>query len=530
MQEFPKRHGPRIGEILLQYGLITQEQLIKALDRQIQSGRRLGSILEDMGYLDVDTLLSVLGKQHELPFVNLFEVKVPPDVLKLLPFEQVKAFNVLPFKKTNNTLSIAIVDPNDTNAIQNVEFAYGGNIKPFIVPHYQMDKAISRFEKEGYGTTSFEGEKLREEKIYHESRIPNIYTMLKLLIDFKATDLHLAAGAPPSMRINNELKRLSMPYITPAQIKEFTSEILTKDQFETFDREKELDFVLSLTDTGRFRVSIYKQRNSISLSARLIFEKIPSMKDLCLPDWISDYILNTQGFILIVGLAGHGKTTTMSALVDVINSHRRCNIVTLEDPIEYLHKHNKSNVNQREIGIDTESFAAGLQHIIRQDPDVVVIGDLRDPVSIAIALNAAESGHLVIGTMHSLNATTAIDKILSIFPEHQLPQIRTQLSDTLLLAFAQKLIPQKESDDRVLAYEKLNNSSRVANLIREGKVFDIRLLMQDEFDNMFSIERRIASLCLEGRISFESGLKFADNPTYYQELVRDGQIEKNNTD
>jgi twitching motility protein PilT len=207
----------------------------------------------------------------------------------------------------------------------------------------------------------------------------------------------------------------------------------------------------------------------------------------------------------------------------MINASRKCNIVTLEDPIEYLHKHNKSNVNQREIGIDTGSFAAGLKHIIRQDPDVIAIGDMRDPESIAIALNAAESGHLVIGAMHSLNATTAIDKILSIFPEHQLPQIRMQLADTLLLAFAQKPIPQKVNGGRILAYEKLNNSSRVANLIREGKVFDIRLLMQDEFDRMFSIERRLAALCLEGRISFEDGLKFADNPNYYQSLVRDGQ-------
>jgi twitching motility protein PilT len=523
MHNFSKEHRPRIGAILIEYGLITQEQLTKALEKQIQSGRRLGSILEDMGYLDVDTLLSVLGKQYDLPFVNLFEVKVPPDVLKLLPFEQVKTFTVLPFKKTNNTLSIAMVDPHDTNAIQNVEFAFGGNVKPFVVPHFQMDKAIGSFEKDGYGAMPFEGEKLMEEKVYNESRIPNIYTMLKLLIDFKATDLHLAAGAPPSMRINNELKRLSMPDMTPAQIKDFTSEILTKEQLDSFNSENELDFVLSLTDTGRFRVSIYKQRNSISLSARLIFENIPSISDLCLPDWISDYVLKPHGLILIVGLAGHGKTTTMSSIVNMINASRKCNIVTLEDPIEYLHKHNKSNVNQREIGIDTGSFAAGLKHIIRQDPDVIAIGDMRDPESIAIALNAAESGHLVIGAMHSLNATTAIDKILSIFPEHQLPQIRMQLADTLLLAFAQKLIPQKVNGGRILAYEKLNNSSRVANLIREGKVFDIRLLMQDEFDRMFSIERRLAALCLEGRISFEDGLKFADNPNYYQSLVRDGQ-------
>ena len=523
MQDVTKKHKVRIGEMLLDYGLITHDQLSGALDRQIHDGGRIGSVLEDMGYLDCDTLLSVLSKQYNIPSVNLFEVKIPQDILGLLPFEQVKSFKVLPFKKTDNTISLAMVDPNDINAIQNVEFTIGSAVKPFIVPCNQLDRAISRFEKEGYGSILFEGERLKKDKIVVKSKVPNIYTLLQLFIDLKATDLHLVAGAPPSMRIKNELKRLSMPIITSAQMKDFTSEILSEEQMEEFEREKGLDFVMSLSDTGRFRATIYKQRNSISLSARLIFEDIPSLTDLCLPEWITEYALKTQGFILIVGPAGHGKTITMSSLVDLINSNRRCNIVTLEDPIEYLQKHNKSNVNQREIGIDTESFASGLKCIIRQDPDVIVIGELSDPESIAIAMNAAESGHLVIGVMNSLNATTALDRILNIFPEHQLPQIRMQLADTLLLAFAQKLIPQKKENGRILAYEKLTNSSRVANLIKEGKVFDIRLLMQDEADNMFSIERVIARLHLEGKIEFEEGLRFADNPSYYEKLVKDGK-------
>jgi twitching motility protein PilT len=520
MQEEKKRNKTRIGEMLLDYGLITHEQLTEALNKQAKNRGRIGSTLEEMGYLDNDTLLNVLSKQYNLPYVNLFDVKVASDILNLLPFEQVKSFKVLPFKLSDNYISLAMVDPNDISAIQNVEFAVGGTVKPFIVPHFQMDKAISWFEKEGYGNRIFEGEKLREEKILVDPKIPNIYILLKLLLDFKATDLHLSAGVPPSIRINNELKRLSMPRISNAQMKDFSSEILTEEQKDEFEREKELDFVLSLSEIGRFRINVYRQRNSISLSAKLIFENIPSISDLNLPEWIEGYVLKTQGLILIVGPAGHGKTTTMSFLVDVINSNRRCNIVTLEDPIEYLHKHKKSNVNQREVGIDTESFPAGLRHILRQDPDVVVIGELRDPESIAIAMNAAESGHLVMGTMNSLNATTAIDKILNIFPAHQQPQIRMQLADTLLLAFAQKLIPQKENNGRILAYEKLTNSSRVANLIREGKVFDIRLLMQDESDNIFSMERSISRLCLEGKINFEDGLKFADNPSFYQELVR----------
>jgi twitching motility protein PilT len=519
-----RKQQPRIGEILVNYGLISYEQLTRALDRQVQTGSRLGSILEEMGYLDINTLLNVLSNQYGLPFVNLFEVNVPPETLKLLPFDQVKSLNVLPFRKSDNTVSVAMVNPEDVSALQNVESAVGGNIKPYVVPHYQMDKAISCFEKDGYGDSPFNGEKLREDKVPVETAVPNINTLFKLLHDFKATDLHLAAGAPPGMRINDELKRLSMPKITSAQMKDFIAEILTKDQIETFEKERELDFVISLTDTGRFRMNIYKQRNSVSLSARLIYEKMPSSVDLGLPDWIADYALRPHGFVLIGGLAGHGKTTTVAALVDIINSRRSCNIVTLEDPIEYLHKHKKSNVNQREVGIDTDSFSAGLTHILRQDPDVIVVSDLRDTESIAFALNAAENGHLVIATMHSLNSVTSIDKILNIFPAHQQPLIRTQLADTLLMLFSQKLIPGKDGEGKILAYEKLINSSRVANLIREGKTANIRSLMQIAADDVLAMDQRIAQLCFEGMISFEDGLRFADTPAYYQELIRSGKF------
>ena len=519
-----KKQKSRIGELLLDYGLITQDQLSRALDSQIQSGRRLGSVLEEMGYLDNDTLLNVLSKQYGLPFVNLFEVNVPPDTLKLLPFEQVKSFNILPFKKSNDTLSLAMVDPHNVTAIQNVEFAIGGSVKPFVVPHSQMDKAISSFEKEGYGDMLFEGEKLKKGKVLVESRLPNILSLLKLMLDFKASDLHLVAGAPPSMRVDGDLKRLSMPAVSSAQMKDFISEIVAKEKMEEFERTNELDFVLSLSDIGRFRMNVYKQRNSIALSAGLIYDSIPSIAKLNLPEWIVDYALKPEGLILIGGLAGQGKTTTASALVNVINTHRRCNIVTLEDPIKYLHRHNKSNVNQREIGIDTESFAAGLSHVMRQDPDVIMIGDLRDPESIAIALNAAETGHLVIGTIHSLNTVTAIDKILNIFPKHQLPQIRMQLADTLQLLFSQKLIPRKDGEGRIVAYEKLTNSARVENLIKEGNSSNIKSLMQIAADDMMSIDQCLAKLCFEGKISFEDGLRFADNPTYHKELIKAGKF------
>ena len=524
MLDSSHKQKARIGEILLEYGLITHDQLTGALEKQMQSKRRLGSILEEMGFVDVDTLLTILSKQYNRPHVNLYEVKLSPDILNILPFEQVKYHKILPLNKTDDSVSLAMVDPEDTSAIRNVEYTTGGQVKPFIVPHFQMDRAIHSFEQEGYGSVPFEGDKLIEDRVRARSGLPGIYALFRLVPDFGATDLHLAAGAPPSMRIGSELKRLSMPNITPAQMKDFVSEILRQGQMEEFERAGELDFVLPLTDTGRFRVNIYRQRNSISLSARLILENVPSLNDLHLPEWLADYALKPQGLLLIAGSAGQGKTTTMSALVNVINSTRHANIITLEDPIQYLQKHNRSNVNQREVGIDSESFAQGLRHIMRQDPDVIAIGDLRDPESISIALNAAETGHLVIGVIHSQSAAGAIEKILNIFPEQQRPQIKLQLADTLLMVYAQKLVPLREGEGKIPAFEKIINSPRVSNLIREGKVSNIRSLMQIAADDVTSVDHSIARLCIEGRVSFEEGLAFADNPAYFQELIKTGRV------
>jgi twitching motility protein PilT len=511
-----------LGEVFLEYGIITQDQLRKALDRQAQVGGHIGSILEEMGYLDGDSLLSFLSKQLNTPSMNLFKTKIASNVLNFLPFEKVKAFKVVPIKEVNTLVTLAMVNPNDISAIQDVEFALGRQVEPVVVPFYQMEEVIAYFTVEGYGNKTFDGEVLRAKTAIVKSKAPTVYSLLKLVLDFKGTDLLITAGVPPSVRVDSDLKRLSMSAVTPEQMSEYTEEILTKEQQEIFEREKELDFAISVPDTGRFRMNMYRQRNSISLAARFIVEDIPSLKQLVLPEWIKDYALKKQGFILIAGPTGHGKTTTMSALVDVINSNRKCNIVTLEDPIEYLHRHKKSNVNQREVGVDTESFAVGLKHVFRQDPDVIIIGEMRDPESIAIALTAAETGHLVISTLHTLNATTAIDRIIDIFPGHQQHQVRLQFADSFLLVFAQRLVPKKIGKGRILAYEKMANSFRVRNLIREGKTPGIRSLMQVVAEDIASIDQSLAKLCLQGEISLEDGLKFADNPPYYQDLVKLG--------
>ena len=229
--------------------------------------------------------------------------------------------------------------------------------------------------------------------------------------------------------------------------------------------------------------------------------------------------MRPQGLILISGPSGHGKTTTLCAMVDYINSHRRCNIITLEDPIEYLHLHRKSNINQREIGRDTPSFAEGIRHVFRQSPDVIVLGEMRDTETFEIALRAANTGHLVLSTVHSDNSTSIIDRVINMFEPYRQALIRQMLSDSLLLSLSQRLIPPKSGSDRVLALEKMVNSYRIKNLIREEKSRQIRAHMQVGADDFTSMDAAVATLCKKGIIDFKQGLAFVEDERLYRDLT-----------
>jgi twitching motility protein PilT len=240
---------------------------------------------------------------------------------------------------------------------------------------------------------------------------------------------------------------------------------------------------------------------------------------LRLPAWIADYALKPHGLILISGPSGHGKSTTLAALVDIINSNRGCNIITLEDPVEYLHQHKKSNICQREVGSDMPSFYDGIRHIFRQAPDVIVVGELRDKETFRIALQAANSGHLVISTAHAENATGIIERTINMFEPHEQNQIRMMLSETLILSLFQCLVPKKGSTERVLALEKFINTHRMRKFIREGKTHQIRSQLQSGADDFSSITLALAELYQNGLIEFEDGVVYADDANFYQELI-----------
>jgi twitching motility protein PilT len=521
-QEIKKTSKPKLGELLVQYGIITSNMLKNALKRQSQVGGQIGSTLIEMGYLTTDALLEFLSKQLGVPSVNLFKLNIAPETLKALPLEKIKEFKVLPLE-IDDKFTLAMVNPTDYIAIKDIEFTLGKRVNPVVVTSSQMEAAIKSLETKGI--KEIKGAEIEKGLArISEDVAGDMKTLLKQLAESKAMDLQLTAGVPPSFKMGSELRRLSMSPLTPEHMNTYAQALLSEKQWENFDIANDLDFAFTDEELGRFRGNIYKQRNSVSITIRRIPDHMPGLRELGLPDELEPYALKTQGLILITGPASHGKSTTLAALIDIINTKRKCNIITLEDPIEYLHKHKNSNVNQREILTDTSSFQDGLKHIFRQDPDVIVVGEMRDPESFRIALQAAETGHLVLSTLHARNATSTIERVIDIFPPYEQSQIRSQIADSLLLVLSQRLVIKKDRSGLVLAYEKLINTLKIKNFIRDGKTHQIRSQMQVPSEDYSSIDVSLAKLCMEGKITAEEGARHADDASYYQNMTKGSGI------
>ncbi|HEU5359999.1 MAG TPA: PilT/PilU family type 4a pilus ATPase [Candidatus Deferrimicrobiaceae bacterium] len=508
----------KIGEILVSSGLVTEEQLVAALSSQAQIGGTVGENLIRLGFLSEELLLNALSEQTGLQHINLARVEIPASIQRLVQLETVRSRRLLPIGFEGKRLVVGMVDPTDLTALSEVEFQSGHPVKPVILSASHFEQALRHIQSQGYGenTLRFLMEKLPR----HIPAESSITSFLQALVTWRGQDLHLSSGAIPSIRVDGEIRRLENPALKSPEVEEMVQGILTPEQKRLFQENLELDFAYSLEGIGRFRCNLYRQRGSIAFTARHVADKIPPAAELGIPDFLSEYALRKQGLILVTGPNGHGKTTTLANLVDFINRERKANIITIEDPIEYTHKHKNSNVNQREVGTDTLSFADGLRHIFRQNPDVIVIGELRDYESFSIALSAAETGHLVMATMHSMNATAAVDRIIDIFPSSQQNQVRAQLSDCLLVVFSQRLLRRTSGSGRVLAWERMSGSLRVRNAIREGKVHLLRAMMQTNVEELVSIDWNLAELVASGKVRYEEALKYADSATYLNELLK----------
>jgi len=346
----------------------------------------------------------------------------------------------------------------------------------------------------------------------------NFKQAISQMVQRSASDLLLKVGRPPAIRLNGELTSLNMQPLRPEDLKTLAEQIMTPRQIKEFAERKEADFAIGVPGVGRFRTNIYQQRGTLAFALRSIPYEVKSIGELHLPEVMEEVSLKPRGLVLVTGVTGSGKSTALAAMVNHINRHRRVNIITIEDPIEFLHRDAMSNISQREVGSDTLSFATALRHVLRQDPDVILIGEVRDQETLDTALKAADTGHLVFSTLHTTDATQSINRVLSFYPPHQHTEIRSVLSTALAAICSLRLVPRTDGRGRVPACEVLINTAAVAENIRDvAKALNIPDLIAEGSMSyrMQTFDQSLMAWYKAGAISYESALFYSSNPSEF---------------
>ena len=348
----------------------------------------------------------------------------------------------------------------------------------------------------------------------------NINKLLEYSLDSGASDLHLSVGSVPMVRINGTMKPLDMDPLLEDDMESIIPQVMDEDQIQVFQEKKEIDFSASLDGKGRFRVNFFNQVKGLAGVFRTIPEVIKDSEELGIPPVLMNLALLDRGLVLLTGPTGSGKSTTLAAMVDHINIKRKCHIITIEDPVEYYHHTKESLINQRELGANTHSFANAMRAALREDPDVILVGEMRDLETISLALTAAETGHLVVSTLHTSSAVKTIDRIIDIFPPGQKGQIRSMLSESLEAVIAQKLLLTKDGKSRVPACEVMIATTAIRNLIREDRIYQIPSIIQSGgVEGMQSLDQDLQRLVTQGSIERKTAKGIAENPKLFAQNV-----------
>ena len=544
----------QLGDILLERGLVTPEQLALATQQEQSSGQSAWKILMERGVVTEKDLVRARATQVGMEFVDVRSARPPAAVLQLLDQEVALRQLAMPVRLEGDHLTVAMAEPTNHLAVEEVSRLTGRQVT--AAAGYRQDLleviplAYSRATQPEHqepppvahgagasvgGAASFgpedlpmvEAPDLPSEQVAipaDEEKEPNLADFLMAVIEDEASDLHLTGGLPPMIRVHGELRPIpGFRRLLPKDLQELIYSMLTQKQREQFEERLELDISYQLPGKARFRVNVFQQRDALGSVMRRIPFEIKTLEDLGLPSAVKEFANLRRGLVLVTGITGSGKSTTLAGLIDIVNSERAEHIMTVEDPIEFLHRHKKAVVNQREIGHDTHGFAEALKHVLRQDPDVILVGEMRDLETISAALTAAETGHLVFGTLHTQDAPQSVDRVIDVFPPHQQQQIRVQLAGTLAGVVSQQLLPTADGKGRVVAAEVLVATPAVRNLIREGKTHQIYTSMQAGGKyGMQVMDQALAELVKKGKVTYEMGLERSHHVEEFNRLTGKG--------
>ena len=527
-----------LADILVEAGKITPDQLQQA-QSQAGEGGNVVKALMSMGLVTENDTVEAVARRFRMPFASMEPAEVDETAASLLPRTIADHLQALPiaFDDTGQGLIVAVTEPGNKEAAERVANVTGLKVTLALAPKRALQQAIVHLAgpdevPKPAGESSEPSrplpplvEEVKERSgpvLESEAELLfDLDELLRRLVDSGGSDLHLTIGIPPAIRIHGELEQLTdFPKLVPNELRKILYAIMTQKQREQFENNLELDMSYSVPGLARFRVNIFQQRDAIGSVMRVIPFEILPLDTLGVPAQVANFAYLPRGFVLVTGPTGSGKSTTLASIIDLINETRAVHIMTVEDPIEFIHRHKKAVVNQREVGTDTYSFAAALKHVLRQDPDVILVGEMRDLETIQIALTAAETGHLVFGTLHTQDAPQTVDRVIDVFPPHQQEQIRVMLAGALQGVMCQTLLKTADGKGRTVACEVMVATSAVRNLIREGKTHQIYSSIQAGASHgMVAMDQSLATLVKMGTVTYDDALEKANHVNEFQRLA-----------
>ena len=523
-----------IGQLLVEQGLVSANELEVATARHESTGVPLVRCLVDLRVASEAQIVSLIAEHMGLPFADCSPGKIDPNAAVLLTEKTAIELMALPVAfGQDNDLIVAISDPANTAALDRVAAVTGMEVTPALAAKTDLVASIRNMADGAAeslnGVPDYEGDHGGDKgasgtddtlvAYERESRM-ELNEALVEMTKRGGSDLHLTVGLPPMIRVHGDLQPMEdFPELQHDDIQQMIYGILTQRQREQFENDLELDCSHSVAGLARYRVNVFRQRDSIGSVMRIIPYEIKSIDELGIPSQVTNFAYLPRGFVLVTGPTGSGKSTTLAGLIDVINRERACHIMTVEDPIEFLHTHKRSVINQRELGADTRTFTSALKHVLRQDPDVILVGEMRDLETIQVALTAAETGHLVFGTLHTQDAPQTVDRVIDVFPPHQQEQIRVMLGGALQGVVCQQLLKTTDGKGRAAACEVMIATPAIKNLIREGKTHQMYSSIQagKQF-GMVTMDQSLADMVLKGKVTYDAALEKCNNVPDFNRL------------